>query len=156
METTTSTPGVRMCHKLTRDHVWLTSFTRMRVYLAAQVSIVYGNPPNVVYGWLYWFKMFRDTVPKNYILFIMVQVMSESVASALEFVDNDATQQTRLFIRMIDRFLICSMWKAHRWRNSNGKTAWLLTQGRQMSGSRWVYMCMLLTCIVTEPWYGFA
>ena len=48
--------------------------------------------------------MYRDTVPKNYILFIMVQVMSESVASALEFVDNDATQQTRLFIRMIDRF----------------------------------------------------
>ena len=43
-------------------------------------------------------------MPKNYILFIMVQVMSESVASALEFVDNDATQQTRLFIRMIDRF----------------------------------------------------
>ena len=48
-------------------------------------------------------------MPKNYILFIMVQVMSESVASALEFVDNDATQQTRFFIRMIDRFLICSM-----------------------------------------------
>ena len=45
METTTSTPGVWMCHKLTRDHVWLTSFTRMRVYLAAQVSIVCGNPP---------------------------------------------------------------------------------------------------------------
>lgn len=38
LETSTSTPGVRMCHKLTRDHVWLTSFTRMRVYLAAQVS----------------------------------------------------------------------------------------------------------------------
>lgn len=30
--------------------------------------------------------------------------MSERVASALEFVDNDATQQTRLFIQMIDRF----------------------------------------------------
>lgn len=30
--------------------------------------------------------------------------MSESVASALEFLDNDGTQQTRLFIRMIDRF----------------------------------------------------
>lgn len=29
--------GVQMCHKLTKDHVWLTSFTRMRVYLAAQV-----------------------------------------------------------------------------------------------------------------------
>ena len=30
--------------------------------------------------------------------------MSESVASALEFLDNDNTQQTRLFIRMVDRF----------------------------------------------------
>ena len=37
-ETDTTTPGVRLCYKLTRDHVWLTSFTRMRVYLAAQVS----------------------------------------------------------------------------------------------------------------------
>ena len=40
METSTTTPGVKMCHKLTRDHVWLTSFTRMRVYLAAQVSLI--------------------------------------------------------------------------------------------------------------------
>ena len=38
-ENTTDTPGVRLYHKLTRDHVWLNSFTRMRVYLAAQVSI---------------------------------------------------------------------------------------------------------------------
>ena len=36
-ETSTMTPGVRLCFKLTRDHVWLNSFTRMRVYLAAQV-----------------------------------------------------------------------------------------------------------------------
>ena len=33
--------------------------------------------------------------------------MSESVASALEFLDNDATQETRLFIRMIDKFFDC-------------------------------------------------
>ena len=30
--------------------------------------------------------------------------MSESVASALEFMDSDKNQQTRVFIRMIDRF----------------------------------------------------
>ena len=30
--------------------------------------------------------------------------MSESVACALQFMDNDATQQTRLFIRMVDKF----------------------------------------------------
>lgn len=36
-----------------------------------------------------------------------MQVMSESVASSLEYLDNDATQQTRLFIRMIDKFFDC-------------------------------------------------
>lgn len=36
--------------------------------------------------------------------YICAQVMSESVACALEFLDNDGTQQTRLFIRMMDRF----------------------------------------------------
>ena len=30
--------------------------------------------------------------------------MSESVASALEYMDNGGTQQTRVFIRMVDRF----------------------------------------------------
>ena len=33
--------------------------------------------------------------------------MSESVASALEYLNNDATQQTRLFIRMINKFFDC-------------------------------------------------
>ena len=37
-ETSTETPGVRLGFKLTRDHVWLNSFTRMRVYLAAQCA----------------------------------------------------------------------------------------------------------------------
>ncbi len=30
--------------------------------------------------------------------------MSESVACALQFINSDGTQQTRLFIRMIDKF----------------------------------------------------
>ncbi len=30
--------------------------------------------------------------------------MSESVACALEFMSNDRTQRTRVFIRMVDRF----------------------------------------------------
>ena len=36
-----------------------------------------------------------------------MQVMSESVASALEYIDADATQQTRLFIHMVDKFFDC-------------------------------------------------
>ena len=41
------------------------------------------------------------------IIIIMLQVMSESVASALQYLDNDKTQQTWLFIRMVDRFFDC-------------------------------------------------
>ena len=37
----------------------------------------------------------------------MLQVMSESVASALQYLDNDKTQQTWLFIRMVDWFFDC-------------------------------------------------
>ena len=33
--------------------------------------------------------------------------MSESVACALEYLNKDATQQTRLFIRMINKFFDC-------------------------------------------------
>ena len=33
--------------------------------------------------------------------------MSESVACTLEYMDNDATQQTRQFIRMIDKYFDC-------------------------------------------------
>ena len=33
--------------------------------------------------------------------------MSESVASALQCIDPDGTEQTRLFIRMIDKFFDC-------------------------------------------------
>ena len=54
METSTTTPGVRMCHKLTRDHVWLTSFTKMRVYLAAQASLIIDSSGGIALYCL-WF-----------------------------------------------------------------------------------------------------
>ncbi len=37
----------------------------------------------------------------------MLQVMSETVACALEVLNREGTQQTRLFIRMIDKFFDC-------------------------------------------------
>ena len=43
-ETSTRTMSVRLCHKVTRDHIWLTSYSRMRVYLAAQVSPKCSSP----------------------------------------------------------------------------------------------------------------
>ena len=30
--------GVRLCPKLTKNHIWLTHYTQMRMNLAAQVS----------------------------------------------------------------------------------------------------------------------
>ena len=40
-ETATTTPGIRLAHKLTREHVWLTPYAKMRVNLAAQVCLTY-------------------------------------------------------------------------------------------------------------------
>ena len=42
LEADTKTPGVRLCHKLKRDHVWLNSYSKMKVNLAAQVSKIKG------------------------------------------------------------------------------------------------------------------
>ena len=36
-----STGGVRLCPKLTRDHLWLNSYSKMRIYLAAQVHALF-------------------------------------------------------------------------------------------------------------------
>ena len=63
----------------------------MRVYLAAQVS------------WAFRTSKIAFMTEIKYVL----QVMSESVASALQFIDNDGTEQTRLFIRTIDKFFDC-------------------------------------------------
>ena len=40
MEMNSITPGVRLCHKLTKYHVWLTPYAKMKVNLAAQVSLM--------------------------------------------------------------------------------------------------------------------
>ena len=84
---------INLCHKLSRDHVWLTSYTRMRVYLAAQVCL------NYVYMYVC-----ESLVLACSCLSLLMQVMSESVACALEVLDEESTRETRLFIRMIDRF----------------------------------------------------
>ena len=38
---------------------------------------------------------------------VFIQVMSETVASALQFTNNERTKETRKFIRMIDTFFDC-------------------------------------------------
>ena len=84
-----------MCHKLTKDHVWLTSFTRMRVYLAAQVGPVAAIS-----------RLYSHTCYPSMHVHAM-QVMSESVACALEKLDRYRTRETRKFIRMVDKFFDC-------------------------------------------------
>ena len=76
METTTTTPGVQMCHKLTR----------------------------ITCGWLHknesssseWVSTTMLSSGVYVTEFKYIQVMSESVASALQLVDSDVTQQIRL------------------------------------------------------------
>ena len=49
--------------------------------------------------------MAQDICNSAFILALLSQqVMSDSVACALKFMDNDSTQQTRVSIRMVDRF----------------------------------------------------
>ena len=60
----------------------------MRVYLAAQVCVVAT----------------AKVLLTECVVCFFVQVMSETVASALQFVDEERTRETRQFIRMIDLF----------------------------------------------------
>ena len=85
----TSSPhlGVALCPKLTRQHLFLTPFSKMRVYLAAQV---------INYELLF--------VPA---LCFCVQVMSSTVADALTFYGQDETTETRVFLRMMDECFDC-------------------------------------------------
>ncbi len=54
-ETTTTTPGVRLCHKLTKDHVWLTSFKDES--LSSRTGESPCTPTCVS---LHWFLLYRS------------------------------------------------------------------------------------------------
>ena len=43
----------------------------------------------------------------TWLLFLLLQVMSSTVADALTYDNNDDTTETRLFIRLIDEFFDC-------------------------------------------------
>ena len=73
MEMNSTTPGVRLCHKLTKYHVWLTPYAKMKVNLAAQVSLmVLASTMHVCYRY--------------------------SVRQFLQILTKDDTVETRLFI----------------------------------------------------------
>ena len=53
------------------------------------------------------FAMYKDLLTCMHYLIIGHAPASESVMCALECLDNDTTQQTRLFIQMVDKFSDC-------------------------------------------------
>ena len=72
--------GLALVAKLKREHVYLNSYSHMRVDLAVQVRV-------------YTFKIsyMHD--------FNTMQVLSSTVAHALEHLGDDSTTETRLFIK---------------------------------------------------------
>ena len=77
--------------------------------------------------------------------------MSESVASALEFLDNDNTRETRLFIRMVDRFFFITLMYGLPWLiNYKGRRVLLPTESQLISNLRYylyiLHMYLLIAC----------
>ena len=75
-----------MIPKLKKEHLSLTSFARMRVNLAAQVTISKGNSSLIIFPF---------------------QVLSNSVANALNYFNLDKTAETEEFVRKFNRFFDC-------------------------------------------------
>ena len=87
----TETPSLAMLHKVKFEHVNLTSFSKMRVDLAAQVSTVERI--------LYSSQCSIYTLP--------LQVLSSSVANALRVTLKDKATQTAYFCEIFDKFFDC-------------------------------------------------
>ena len=78
--------GLSLVPKLRKDHVYLTSYSKMKVNLAVQVSQYPSSDQ-----WYY----------------VYIKVLSSSVANALEYCGEDETVETRAFIRLFDCFFDC-------------------------------------------------
>ena len=81
--------GLSMIPKLKKEHIYLNSYSRMRVNLAAQVSI------KINFGGGYSYK---DST---------FQVLSTSVANALGYYNLEETVETEKFVRLFDKFFDC-------------------------------------------------
>ena len=80
--------GLYLLQKLKQEHVNLTSFSRMRVDLAAQVSLYTTSVVQVIY-----------------VCYIVS--LSESVARAFEFYGSSETTETEIFVKTFDKFFDC-------------------------------------------------
>lgn len=79
--------GLSFVPKLKREHSNLTSFSRMRVYLAAQVRFASLG-----------FACLHE---------LIIQVLSKSVADAFAHFEDPATTETQIFVRNFDRMFDC-------------------------------------------------
>ena len=83
--------GLSLIPKLKYEHVYLTSFSKMRVDLAAQVRPIY---------------VLKDlALLRIYCLFM--QVLSTSVAEAVHLTSGEEARETACFIEMFDKFFDC-------------------------------------------------
>ena len=84
--------GLSFVPKLRKDHVHLTSYSRMKVNLATQVSAIHTYIRNFIHNM------------RN-----IIHIMSSgtSVANAMEYFQDEKTLETREFIRHFDRFFDC-------------------------------------------------
>ena len=112
--------------KLKREHIQLTSFSRMRVDLAAQVSSMLTSLPHP--------HPYNHTLPPlphthcahwysdsyMHTLYQLPQVLSKSVCDAFSYFGDPTTKETEKFILMMDRFFDClnvrslNQWKEKR------------------------------------------
>ena len=90
-------PGLSLAPKLKYEHVYLTSFSKMRVDLAAQVHIVtYSNDHNDI---------------------LHEQVLSSTVAKALTLRFGSSSAATAQFIHSVDGFILrlSECGQLHKW-----------------------------------------
>ena len=83
----TKTSGLSLMPKIKYEHVHLTSFSKIRVDLAAQVCMVF-NASSI-------FSIF------------IFKVMSETVSKALKFTGDEEAAETAQFIEMVDKRFYC-------------------------------------------------
>ena len=91
--------------KLKYEHIHLTSFSRMRVDLAAQV-ISNSGEWCLISGQHFGHVAWRVCLCVSFLKFFL-QVLSNTVATALRLTGKDEVEETARFVTMFDRLFDC-------------------------------------------------
>lgn len=89
--------GLSLVPKLTYEHIYLTSFSKMHVDLAAQVSL-YSISCHALHGMV-----------SMHVIYCVVyyQILSSSVANALKLSGDPEVSETAKFVEMFDKLFDC-------------------------------------------------